>query len=236
MKYFKWQIFFTNLLRSFILNTAAIVLLGLGIWKRELLYAGLAVLAVDIILAFVKTYIVAKTFENTDNPDMLDFRDALFNGNPRGVVDEVERRIREQSPDFAGPEDSPEVKTIKRELGENPTVDEVIDVFRGHCLSLGEDDLMLFETGVYEDYDGGTPNGKKFHFILTRQTDESEGLVQLQIILLFDVTPGNRFMRMTKWSDSVEGDFFEFIRSTKQYEYAKNIPYIKISVFESPTD
>ena len=228
MKYFRWSTFFTNLLSSFLLNIVAIVLLGIGIWKREFLYAGLAVLAVDVILAFVKAVVMAKIFENTDNPDMIDFRDRIFGEGEDG--DGTRSMENEADFDLA---DTPEVKVIKRELGERPTVDEVIDIFRKHCSSLAPNDLMLFETGVF-DYRLG--EGRRYYFDLTRQTDENTELIQLKISIIFDVTPANRFLRIVKWSDSAEGDFFEFIRSTKQYAYAKNHPYLKIQVLEYPTD
>lgn len=228
MKYFRWSTFFTNLLSSFLLNIVAIVLLGIGIWKREFLYAGLAVLAVDVILAFVKAVVMAKTFENTDNPDMIDFRDRIFG---EGKDDDGTRGMESEA-DF-DLEDTPEVTAIKHELGERPTIDEVIDVFRKHCSSLAPNDLLLFETGVYDFLIG---EGRRYYFELTRQTEKSMELMQLKISIVFEVTPGNRFLRIVKWFGPTESDFFEFVRSTKQYKYATTHPYLKIRVQEYPTD
>lgn len=86
------------------------------------------------------------------------------------------------------------------------------------CKTPIEEELLLTEYGVY-DFTGE----ELFYFDLVRQYPDGEGeYYQLRVSLMFSPDEVNRELQDTLWSDDTNENFFEYIRKSSGYEYAKN--------------
>ena len=107
---------------------------------------------------------------------------------------------------------------LKDNISIDNTVDEIINVFEEMCKSPVEEDLLLLEYGVY-DFTGE----ELFYFDLVRQYPDGEGeYYQLRVSLMFSPDEVNRDLEDTLWSDDTNENFFDYIRKSLGYDYAKN--------------
>lgn len=107
---------------------------------------------------------------------------------------------------------------LKKNISNDNTVDEIINVFEEMCKTPIEEDLLLTEYGVY-DFTGE----ELFYFDLVRQYPDGEGeYYQLRVSLMFSPDEVNRELQDTLWSDDTNENFFEYIRKSSGYDYAKN--------------
>lgn len=107
---------------------------------------------------------------------------------------------------------------LKENISNDNTVDEIINVFEEMCKTPIEEDLLLTEYGVY-DFTGE----ELFYFDLVRQYPDGEGeYYQLRVSLMFSPDEVNRELQDTLWSDDTNENFFEYIRKSSGYDYAKN--------------
>ncbi len=107
---------------------------------------------------------------------------------------------------------------LKKNISNDNTVDEIINVFEEMCKTSIEEDLLLTEYGVY-DFTGE----ELFYFDLVRQYPDGEGeYYQLRVSLMFSPDEVNRELQDTLWSDDTNENFFEYIRKSSGYDYAKN--------------
>ncbi len=107
---------------------------------------------------------------------------------------------------------------LQNNISINNTVDEIINVFEEMCKTPIEEDLLLHEYGVY-DFTGED----LFYYDLVRQYPDGEGeYYQLRVSLMFSPDEENRLLNDTLWSDYTNENFFDYIRKSSAYGYAKN--------------
>ena len=107
---------------------------------------------------------------------------------------------------------------LNNNISAENTVDEIIDVFEEMCKTPIEDDLLLLEYGVY-----GFTGEKLFYFDLVRQYPDGEGeYYQLRVSLAFSPDKENSKLNATLWSDYTNENFFDYIRKSSGYKYAKD--------------
>ncbi|MDD6175166.1 MAG: hypothetical protein PUC59_05340 [Firmicutes bacterium] len=107
---------------------------------------------------------------------------------------------------------------LQNNITTNNTVDEIINVFEEMCKTPIEEDLLLLEYGVY-DFTGE----ELFYYDLVRQYPDGEGeYYQLRVSLMFAPDEENRYLEDTLWSDDTNDNFFDYIRRSSGYNYAKN--------------
>lgn len=115
---------------------------------------------------------------------------------------------------------------LKENITNQNTTDEIIDVFKQMCKTPIEEDLLLLEYGVY-DFD----EEDLFYFDLVRQYPDGDGeYYQLRISLMFAPDKQNRKLNDTLWSDDTDEDFFDYIRKSSGYDYAKNHSFKSIDI------
>ena len=106
---------------------------------------------------------------------------------------------------------------LNNNISSDNTIDEIINVFEEMCKTPIEDDLLLLEYGTY-DFTGE----KLFYFDLVRQYPDGDGeYYQLRVSVTFSPDKENRKLNDTFWSDDTEENFFDYIRKSSGYNYAK---------------
>ena len=125
---------------------------------------------------------------------------------------------------------------LKAAITEDMTLDEMLDAFKEVCqipveVEDEDDDILLFETGTY-DFTGEN----LFYFSVTRQfPDGSDEYYQLHLDVMYQVTPENKKLSSCSWSDEIHGDFFDYIKGTKDYSVIKNQAVLKINIYMDQT-
>ena len=115
---------------------------------------------------------------------------------------------------------------LKDHISVNNTVDEIIDVFEQMCKTPIEEDILLLEYGVY-DFTGED----LFYFDLVRQYPDGDGeYYQLRVSLAYAVDKENANLEDNLWSDDTDENFFDDIRSSSGYRYAKNKQVVSIDI------
>ena len=106
---------------------------------------------------------------------------------------------------------------LNNNISSDNTIDEIINVFEEMCKTPIEDDLLLLEYGTY-NFTGE----KLFYFDLVRQYPDGDGeYYQLRVSVTFSPDKENRKLNDTFWSDDTEENFFDYIRKSSGYNYAK---------------
>lgn len=107
---------------------------------------------------------------------------------------------------------------LKNNISTEQTLDEIINAFEEMCKTPIEEDLLLSEYGVY-DFTGED----LFYYDLVRQfPDGGDEYYQLRVSIAFSPDEENRSLKATLWSDDTGENFFEYIRKSEGYFYAKN--------------
>ena len=110
------------------------------------------------------------------------------------------------------------LKFLKDNISTDNTANEIINVFEEMCKTPIKEDLLLLEYGVY-DFTGE----ELFCFDLVRQYPDGEDeYYQLRVSLMFSPDEVNRHLADTLWSDDTNENFFDYIRRSSGYEYAKS--------------
>lgn len=116
-------------------------------------------------------------------------------------------------------------------ISESNTVDEILDVFEEMCKTPIEEDLLLLEYGVY-DFN----SEELFYFDLVRQYPDGEGeYYQLRVSLTFTKDKENSKLNDALWSDDTNENFFDYIRRSSGYKYAKNNLFNSIDILIDQT-
>lgn len=163
--------------------------------------------------------------------EMLEFVNSLFSlelGNSNLTV-AVSEKGQEET-DKTNLNDEVEAMDLldflKKNISADNTTDEIIDVFQQMCKTPIEEDLLFLEYGVY-DFD----EEDLFYFDLVRQYPDGDGeYYQLRVSLMFAPDKENRRLYDTLWSDDTNQNFFDYIRRSSGYDYAKNHTFESIDI------
>ena len=116
-------------------------------------------------------------------------------------------------------------------ISTNNSLDEIINVFEEMCKTPVEEDLLLYEYGVY-DFTGED----LFYYDLVRQYPDGEDeYYQLRVSIVFSPDEQNCNLQDTLWSDETNEKFFDYIRKSDGYRYAKSHKFKSIDIRREQT-
>ncbi len=115
---------------------------------------------------------------------------------------------------------------LKCNISINISLDEIIYIFEEMCKTPIEEDLLLNEYGVY-DFTGED----LFYYDLVRQYPDGEDeYYQLRVSIMFCSDEENRYLEDTLWSDDSDENFFDYIKKSDGYAYAKAHKFKSIDI------
>ncbi len=115
---------------------------------------------------------------------------------------------------------------LKCNISTNISLDEIINTFEEMCKTPIEEDLLLNEYGVY-NFTGED----LFYYDLVRQYPDGEDeYFQLRVSIMFSPDEENRFLQDTLWSDGSDENFFDYIKKSDGYAYAKAHEFKSIDI------
>ena len=125
-----------------------------------------------------------------------------------------------------GGDDMELLEYLKCNISTNISLDEIINTFEEMCKTPIEEDLLLNEYGVY-DFTGED----LFYYDLVRQYPDGEDeYLQLRVSIMFSPDEENRFLQDTLWSDDSDENFFDYIKKSDGYAYAKAHEFKSIDI------
>lgn len=120
---------------------------------------------------------------------------------------------------------------LQKETKDIMSLEKLIMVFEQMCMmSINvDDDLILYEVGTYHFGDNLV-----ILFSLTRQfPNEDDEYYQIHLDIHYE--KNDNHINELEWSDSIQGDFFEYVRNSKAFQYFKNQKIISIDVYMDET-
>ena len=125
---------------------------------------------------------------------------------------------------------SSSAEELKKLIGGNRKVDEIIVAFEKWCQPMGEDDLLMFETGTF-DFTGE----ELFYFSLTKQIpNEDDEYYQIHMDILYEPDSENKNFS-DAFQDETGNKIFKYIRSSKAFEYAQSHKYKELEIYADET-
>ena len=125
-----------------------------------------------------------------------------------------------------GGDDMELLEYLKCNISTNNSLDEIINTFEEMCKTPIEEDLLLNEYGVY-----GFTGEDLFYYDLVRQYPDGEDeYFQLRVSIMFSPDEENRFLQDTLWSDDSDENFFDYIKKSDGYAYAKAHEFKSIDI------
>ena len=123
------------------------------------------------------------------------------------------------------------ISFLKKNINDKMSLSEIVDVFEKMCARPIDNDMLLFETGTYE-----FSEETYFFFNLVRQfPNEDEEYYQIHVDIMYKPDSGNQGFQAAVWNEDIEGDFFDYIRSSKAVEYSSSAKIEKINIFMDET-
>lgn len=124
------------------------------------------------------------------------------------------------------------VEFLKKNTDEKMSLLELVNVFEQMCRIYEiPHSMLLLETGTFNF--GGNP---KFYFSLVRQfpyNNEECVQVHLEVVFKADILPEATSEEI--WDIEIQGDFFEYIRSSEIFCALKNAEISEIDIYMDAT-
>ena len=115
---------------------------------------------------------------------------------------------------------------LNKNISKDNTVLEVIDIFEEMCKIPMRYDSLMLTYGVCDFTDEGL-----FYFDLIRQFQGEAGeSYQLIVSLIFKEDDDNCDLCEALYSENTDENFFEYIRHSFGYEYAKDNQFIDVKI------
>ncbi len=182
---------------------------------------GMALVIFSVIISFTKTVALLVAMRN---PKMMQ---EMYPEN----MDELFEQHNDEL--FERPEALPGrlcVERLRKELAEATTVEECLLAFEKECERPFDDELRLFECGIYPW------EGDYFSFSLTRQyPDGADEFFQVKMELIFTADKENKKLFESVWDSRIKGDFFDYVRNSKSYRYAQENKSLKLRIYMEQT-
>lgn len=107
------------------------------------------------------------------------------------------------------------------------SLDQIINEFEAMCQIPARDSMILYEAGRYAFH-----LEPLFHIILVRQYHDVDGNKnQIYVDIQYEPDIKNTDFRECVWGDETQEDIFDYIKSSKAYQYASQTHYSKVNAY-----
>lgn len=124
------------------------------------------------------------------------------------------------------------IKFLEEKITDKMPVEEIVDVFEQMCSTPLEEDMVLFETGIFTAFS----KEPFFQISLVRQfSNDDEEFYQIHVDILYEPTAENKIFSEATWDEDLNGNIFDYIRKSDVLAYAKNHKYIEVKTYMDET-
>lgn len=121
---------------------------------------------------------------------------------------------------------------LKDRITDKMPLEDMVEIFEDLCSVPIEDEMILFETGVYS----AISNKPLFQLSLVRQApNEDEEFYQVHLDIFYEASEDNQIFSEVTWDEDIEENIFDYIRASDVFAYAKNQEYLAVNIYLDET-
>ena len=121
---------------------------------------------------------------------------------------------------------------LKDRITDKMPLEDMVEIFEDLCSVPIEDEMILFETGVYS----AISNKPLFQLSLVRQApNEDEEFYQVHLDIFYEASQDNQIFSESTWDEDLEENIFDYIRASEMFAYAKEQEYKAVKIYLEET-
>ena len=121
---------------------------------------------------------------------------------------------------------------LKDRITDKMPLEDMVEIFEDLCSVPIEDEMILFETGVYS----AISNKPLFQLSLVRQApNEDEEFYQVHLDIFYEASQENEIFHESIWDEDLEENIFDYIRASEVFAYAKEQEYQAVKIYLEET-
>ena len=121
---------------------------------------------------------------------------------------------------------------LKDRITDKMPLEDMVEIFEDLCSVPIEDEMILFETGVYS----AISNKPLFQLSLVRQApNEDEEFYQVHLDIFYEASEDNQIFSEVTWDEDIEENIFDYIRASDVFAYAKKQEYLAVNIYLDET-
>ena len=121
---------------------------------------------------------------------------------------------------------------LKDRITDKMPLEDMVEIFEDLCSVPIEDEMILFETGVYS----AISNKPLFQLSLVRQApNEDEEFYQVHLDIFYEACQENEIFHESIWDEDLEENIFDYIRASEVFAYAKEQEYQAVKIYLEET-
>lgn len=121
---------------------------------------------------------------------------------------------------------------LKDRITDKMPLEDMVEIFEDLCSVPIEDEMILFETGVYS----AISNKPLFQLSLVRQApNEDEEFYQVHLDIFYEANEDNQTFSEATWDEDIEENIFDYIRASDVFAYAKKQEYLAVNIYLDET-
>ena len=121
---------------------------------------------------------------------------------------------------------------LKDRITDKMPLEDMVEIFEDLCSVPIEDEMILFETGVYS----AISNKPLFQLSLVRQApNEDEEFYQVHLDIFYEASQDNQIFSESTWDEDLEENIFDYIRNSEVFAYAKDQKYQAVKIYLEET-
>ena len=121
---------------------------------------------------------------------------------------------------------------LREIITDKMSLEDMVAIFEDLCREPIDDEMILFEVGTFTN----VSDKPLFQLSLVRQVpDEDEEYYQLHLDIFYEASRENQIFSESTWDEDLEENFFDYIRNSEVFAYAKEEEYLAVKIYLEET-
>ena len=121
---------------------------------------------------------------------------------------------------------------LRERITDKMPLDDMVAIFEDLCREPIDDEMILFEVGTFTSIS----DKPLFQLSLVRQAPhEDEEFYQVHLDIFYEACPENEIFHESIWDEDLEENFFDYIRASEVFTYAKEQEYQTVKIYLEET-
>ena len=121
---------------------------------------------------------------------------------------------------------------LREIITDKMSLEDMVAIFEDLCREPIDDEMILFEVGTFTN----VSDKPLFQLSLVRQVpDEDEEYYQLHLDIFYEASRENQIFSESTWDEDLEENFFDYIRNSEVFAYAKEQEYLAVKMYLEET-
>ena len=121
---------------------------------------------------------------------------------------------------------------LKERITDKMSLKEMVAIFEDLCRKPIDDEMILFEVGTFTSIS----DKPLFQISLVRQApNEDEEFYQVHLDIFYEASRENQIFSESTWDEDLEENFFDYIRNSEVFAYAREQEYVAVKMYLEET-